>query len=116
MFSTNYDEYNNIDYENFCVIENFDRGDLIEFIPGPEKKRVIMITSPYSDFEETINYFIYRISLHEEAEVDKRPHAIFIAGLPLYIAGRLSVFELWYFDQSVYAVDQEEHTFVCKSC
>lgn len=115
MSNSEQNEYNNIDYEDFSVIENFDRGDLIESIPGPEKRRVILINSPCTDFHETINYFLFRVFQLEEAPVETRPHAIFIKELPLRIAERVSLFELWYFDGCVYAVDQEDDTFVCKS-
>jgi hypothetical protein len=114
MFSTNYDEYNINDFESFSVMENFDRGDLIESIPGPEKRRVTLITSPYQGFHESIEYFIFRIHDHEHT-INSRPHAIFMKGLPLNIADRQSTFELWYFDGHIYAVDQNDDTFVCRS-
>ena len=104
------------EHETFYQIENYTFQDLLRTIPeeGGDKKYAEVVFACCTGSAQRIQRF-YDITNDYDNILTEKPNALFTSDLMLDIAGRKSVFQMWYINETFYAVDHYDKNFICKS-
>lgn len=103
------------EHETFYQIENYTFQDLMGTIPEDgNKKCAEVVFATCSGSAQRVQRF-YDITNDYDNMLSEKPNALFTSDLILNIAGRKSVFQMWYINETFYAVDHYDKNFICKS-